>query len=346
MLHANRNKDGDILEWSDIVHALKNTHTISTKGICESLKTSRTWVNRYILPHVNSIYISNGIISGEKVSVQWTKIAEREIGRELVETTWFDTEEYLNLLSQHITVSRQTRKIPMEMLFKNPEEYIMKRKLLEKEYEEEKRKKNKDKAKLQGILYEAKKLEEECMSKSGKKVFTEGKTFITKRSDAEFMEIRVPEDFVRQTLSSWTTPHSEKDYGDTDEKVHRKFFREGYLKIVLEMPDADGVLGKKVFYVKDPEEIEVRTEQYITVKESVYRKYRAELNHSWAERNKKRKNECAKSRTGIDRGEDKMLESLIINKEERMHFLNYCHKKGMEPTEMIRNYIKKCISNE
>ena len=54
---------------------------------------------------------------------------------------------------------------------------------------------------------------------------------------------------IRNVFREWVAPHELKDYGDTDELVYRMLFANSYIKIVLHVPDVDGVLGEKIFYV-------------------------------------------------------------------------------------------------
>lgn len=342
MGRVNYNSKGEVMKWDDVLDALRTTHTIGTKRICESLKVSRTWVNKYISPHVHSIYISNGIVAEKTVSVRWTKIAEKEIGRELKETTWYHEQEFLDLLSQHITISKQMKKIPIEILYKDPDGYKSKRELLLNEYKIENRKKDSDKKKLKQLQLELIKLAEESFNDGGKKLLADGLVEITKRKEAEPVSVEVPEGFVRETLEYWTTPHSEKNYGDSDEKVHRKFFREGYLKMVLELPDADGVVGKKVFYMRDLEELEVKTEKYITVKESAYRKLKDELNQEWL-KNQIKKQRFNRKSEDTEGEEKEILIRLLPEIRERTAYENYCSETGREPLENIRDYVRACI---
>ena len=46
--------------WVETLEALKHEYTLSIRDVCRLLKASRPWVNRYIKPHVNTIYLNSG----------------------------------------------------------------------------------------------------------------------------------------------------------------------------------------------------------------------------------------------------------------------------------------------
>ena len=48
------------LSFEQVLEALQTTHTLSTRMICEKLKTYRPWVTKYILPKLDKIYLNSG----------------------------------------------------------------------------------------------------------------------------------------------------------------------------------------------------------------------------------------------------------------------------------------------
>ena len=94
----------------------------------------------------------------------------------------------------------------------------------------------------------------------------------TKRKLAE----AVPVDNIKiqDIYDIWVAPHELKDYGDSDELIYRKFFREGYIRIELHIPDVNGCVGKKIFYIPDIECLpSEKNESSILVSQKDWREY-------------------------------------------------------------------------
>lgn len=81
-------------------------------------------------------------------------------------------------------------------------------------------------------------------------------------------------------MEKWVAPHDVKDYGDTDESVYRDFFKKGYVRIELAVPDMKtGEHGKKVFYAPNPRQyLSTKVDEYITISEKMYQKIEGKLN--------------------------------------------------------------------
>ena len=80
---------------------------------------------------------------------------------------------------------------------------------------------------------------------------------------------------IKDVYSIWVAPHELKDYGDSDELIYRKFFREGYIRIELHVPDVNGEVGKKIFYIPDNEYLPSEpNEKRILVSEKDWKEYK------------------------------------------------------------------------
>ncbi len=65
--------------------------------------------------------------------------------------------------------------------------------------------------------------------------------------------------------------HDLKGYGDSDEEIYRDIFIHGYYRVVLEIPDAYGVISKKVYYLPSNDIFdEENTLEMVLVKYSNY----------------------------------------------------------------------------
>ena len=68
-----KTKDSDVKfkSWGDLILALETDYTVSFKQVCRILKTSRSWVTKYIRPFVRTAYISSGIRADGSKGVNW-----------------------------------------------------------------------------------------------------------------------------------------------------------------------------------------------------------------------------------------------------------------------------------
>ena len=75
----------------------------------------------------------------------------------------------------------------------------------------------------------------------------------TKRSDAEFIDVPVPD----APIENWMAVHDLMDYGDIEETIYRNLFKEGCIRIEIKMPNKSGIIRDtgKAYYVEDPEPI-------------------------------------------------------------------------------------------
>ena len=78
-------------KWQACLNALESDYTLSFRSACKILKCDRSWVQKYIRPHVHYIYLSTG--AGRKTT-SYTKLASKAINKELTESIWFNTKEY------------------------------------------------------------------------------------------------------------------------------------------------------------------------------------------------------------------------------------------------------------
>ena len=256
--------------WNELIDDLKNDYTLSIKDVCKLLKASRGWVSKYILPHVDTIYLNSRIRDGKHmIGVDWVKMVAKKIGREMSESTWINKREFEDLIARSIvSITKQTKSVPVTVLMK-PEmvdTYFAEFEdlLAAADAEGDINKKYVLWAAAQDVHYKyiddraAELLKHKCK--------------LTERGKVE----RVPVDFPADaTIADFVAPHDIKDYGDTDEEVFRGFFRDGYIRVELAVPDADGVVGSKVYYLPDPQTLKpLRSDEKIfVVSEAAWTEY-------------------------------------------------------------------------
>ena len=89
-----------------------------------------------------------------------------------------------------------------------------------------------------------------------------------KRSAAPHTTVPLP----NVPIKEWIAPHDEKEYGETDEAIYRRFFKEGHIRVEIKMVDKDGAIGRKVYYIKDPNQIK-GSYQSVIVTEQDWQEY-------------------------------------------------------------------------
>ena len=257
--------------WTETLEALKHDYTLSIRDVCRLLKASRQWVNRYIRPHVDTIYLNSGKRGDYRIGRNWVEMAARALEREdMTESTWFHKRALYELLERcTVSVTKQTKYIPVLWLMEpsDRDAYIRERddlkKLLAATMSE---------AEAIRLAKELEALPEKFLDKDSLEL-TDNHCRITERGKVERVVGPYPGCFAPE---SWQAGHDMKDYGDTDEDVYRKLFREGQIRIEVCIPDKDGVIGKKIYYVQDPDFIpNVWNDWHVIVPEPAWQLYKA-----------------------------------------------------------------------
>lgn len=253
--------------WTDLVAALESKYTTSLREVCQMLKSSREWVNRYIRAFVSCVYVRSNKRGETKAGIDWLRVASIQLGKPMQDSIWFNTTQLQKyILDSVVSVSKQTKSIPVQMLMEPAKaaEY-------RQAYDDYERK-----------IKEARSpvvLAELCKQRDGLyKEFVRGdilttelissRVSVTKRSEVEAMQVLLPD----VSIGEWIAPHDIKEYGDADETIYRNFFRSGYIRIELQLKDMDGCIGSKVYYTEDPDWIRGDGERII-VSEKAWQKY-------------------------------------------------------------------------
>lgn len=104
----------------------------------------------------------------------------------------------------------------------------------------------------------------QLLNDAGKEIFKNGLVSVTKRDAVPPVSCNT----YLPPINTWVAPHDIKDYGDTDESIYRRFFRFGYIRIELALPDIKRKeISKKVYYIPDPNVLEHKyVNKYITIR--------------------------------------------------------------------------------
>ncbi len=274
---------GEILDtsWEETVEKLKTTHTISIRQICKELKASRTWVNRYVIPCIDNIYLNSNIRAGRpssKGGANWVLLASIALGEDyLNDSIWCNEEEYKNLIKENIIkCTKQTKRIPAELLVVDKSEYKRQYDTLTEEIEAQKLNIAKNRIvgeyiKMSKLIKARSNLYTTMLNKLGEIIEETEDISVTERGKVPAVDIEI-DDFP--PIKEWIAPHDIKEYGDTEESIYRKFFNEGDIRIEIALKDpVKKDLSKKVYYLNDNEPlIHKYVDEYVLVSESNYRK--------------------------------------------------------------------------
>lgn len=238
--------------WHELLKALETEYTTSFKDVCKIFKASRAWVTKYIKPRIRSIYINNNRRGDIQCGVNWTKIASKALNKSITESTWFHTDELLNFIENTCvySITKQTKSVPVTYLMDE---------IHKKEYLEMIDQLNNSIANANNLITKSNLIRKSEMCYLDYIKDTKAQTLckkqqdIVKRTLAEPVEVNLN---IRNIYTEWVAPHEKKDYGDTDESVYRFFFKNGYVRIELHIPDVNGEVGKKIFYIPDTEYLE------------------------------------------------------------------------------------------
>lgn len=263
--------EGEKRTWQETLDLLRYDYTLSIRDVCKLLKASRSWVNRYIKPHVRSIYINSNKRAGGTPTFKcnWVQLAALELEKpDMTESTWLNTDDVMDLLRRSVvSITKQTKSVPVKYLMTEDD-----RKQYDAEYAELKKLMALPMpADLRAELWRDINVLHLKYVDGDEKKLLKNTCSITKRGDVERIEVEYPGEF---DPTQWIAAHDIKEYGDTDEDVYRKFFRGGFIRIELSMPDENGEVGSKVYYIADPDPIPGDGKTVI-VSERAWREYAA-----------------------------------------------------------------------
>ena len=267
-----QNQEQEKRTWKETLHLLDTEYTTSIKDVCQTLKTSREWVNRYIRPHARTIYVNtNNYDSDKKRKTNYLFVASKTIGKELVGSTWMHTGDVNNLLLQSIvSCTKQTKYIDVACLMtrSDAQDYCRKYKVLLDDMKH-------------SVLFPHRfaelykksiSLHLEYLDADAQELL-KNQCSVTERTKVDRIDVAYPRHTNPQF--GWIAIHDIKEYGDTDEAVYRKLFREGAIRIELAVPDANGICGQKVYYIEDPSPMKCEEHSFFcTVPEADWLKYK------------------------------------------------------------------------
>lgn len=235
------------LRWDACISALQDDFTLSFRDACKILKCNRAWVSRYIRPNCLHIYLS----AGAGKSPNYLQLAAARLDREMRESIWFNTAEFEALIKENISsCTRQTIAVPIEWLIDAD-----KIEMFQDEYKEKSSeiRNAKNPFELARLIEQKKELIKVYLNEIGKVIYTNLPNKY-KRTATSTVSIDIPEFGLEELIAA----HDLKDYGDSDEEIYRGLFTTGACRLEIKIPDQDGCVSKKIYYLNCNDGIDLR----------------------------------------------------------------------------------------
>ena len=282
VLKPSRQSWEQLRTWPEAIKALSTTHTISVQDICQILHAPRSWVNRYILPHIDKIYLPDGKRAGKEVNTNWKEVAAIQLGKDMQDSTWCNKEDFDNLIMGSIlSVTKQTKLIPVELLVQDKKAFAEEYGKYTERINELAKKANEapytpmetyaelaDLKKQQATSYRRQ------LSNEGRQVMRSNLPSAGNPDATKSIPVRLPS----VPIEKWIFPEELKDFAEIEETGHKYFFKNGYIRIVLSFIDPNGNSVRKNFYVADPEAMYHKlVEEYVLISEEVWQMYAIRL---------------------------------------------------------------------
>ncbi len=246
--------------WEKCLGLLIYEYTLTIKDICQILKCSRAYFDRYIKPFLHYIYISNGAGNSPNF-LFWAnyKLEELRIERYLTATTYFSRDEFENYMKSHIIdVTRQTIRVPIEKIVRQGQidEFVE----AFRDYTSDAINMSLQDALSKGmkpskIRNSRKELESKrheiiarYLSSNGLDIYTNLPSKY-KRNKTERVNCITKLNIETLNLGNLLSVHALKDYGDAEEEIYRKIFTSGYYRILFSFSDEKGNISEKVYYL-------------------------------------------------------------------------------------------------
>lgn len=231
------------MNFNEVPNFIRNGRQFQELVVSKILKCDRSWVQKYIRPHVHYIYLSTG--AGRKTT-SYTKLASKAINKELTESIWFNTKEFDTLIRKSISsCTRQTILVPVEHLIAADKlsDFLTEYKKLKAE--KEACNPVKDILKRIEIIQAMDKLIQASVNTIGKEIYSNLPSCY-KRGACPVVKCNLPE----FQLTDMISVHDLKDYGDCDEEIYRQLFLDGCYRLEINIPGENGILSKKIYYLK------------------------------------------------------------------------------------------------
>ncbi len=282
VLKPSRQSWEQLRTWPEAIKALATTHTISVQDICQILHAPRSWVNRYILPHIDKIYLPDGKRAGKEVNTNWKEVAAIQLGKDIQDSTWCNKEDFDNLIMGSIlSVTKQTKLIPVELLVQDKKAFAEEYARQTERINELAKKANEDPYTPMETYAELADLKKQQASSYRRQLSNEGRQVMRSNlpsagnPDAtKSIPVRLPS----VPIEKWIFPEDLKDFAEVEETGHKYFFKNGYIRIVLSFIDPNGNSVRKNFYVADPEAMYHKlVEEYVLISEEVWQMYAIRL---------------------------------------------------------------------
>ncbi len=218
--------------WNAVLNAITTEYTLTIKDMCVILKCSRNWINQYIKPHLHYIYLSR----------HYVQLANFILGRTENANTYYSKKEFEALIKSSITdISRRVIKVPVEELIRPGSEAEFRKQFLTTA--KIRKLVQKDPDKYDQLLNKRDSIFREFATPKGLMLWDNFPNKY-KRKETPFVPCTIDNLNIYQFISVADL----KSYGDIDELIYRNLFIDGFIRLVLEIPDLNGVISQKIYY--------------------------------------------------------------------------------------------------
>lgn len=228
----------------EIEYLLTYTHKTRIKEICKMLKCSRPFVNDNIIRYFDKpedyVFVYDNYLVNPTLANEAT-----------LNGKWYDTKKIEQFIRDAIVeVSVQTITVDASYFIESQEkaeEWAWKYDQLMDDYHNDKSFENK----VDKILYYDQLFDHLNLQYFDLDQYEEMIAKYNKRGDAPSVNVTNDELINNINLYDLVSVPSLKDYGDVDEEIYRRLFKESYYKVTLQFTNfKTGEIGKKVLYTK------------------------------------------------------------------------------------------------
>lgn len=245
--------------FDDLIDCLETDYTLTVRDICEKLKITRPTFDTAIKPHIHYVKIGGYVRIDDQnyERSKWNLILNKMEVIQGYDQTYYNKQEFENLIYCHTRFTQQTKKVELTDYIKNEtklENYYMYTKQANAKLSELKdTHKLEIKLALAPIIQELHKMAEhslyEAMTKNGKRILDTAPN-PTKRTLSPAVEVKIPKDIFLQ--ADWQSVSEIAGWGGTSEQAMREIFMDSKIRCEIVLLNKKGKETKIVRYMDDP----------------------------------------------------------------------------------------------
>lgn len=252
--------------WGELLSAVRSDYNLGNKEICEFLRCSPDYVKLCVRPWLRHVYVSDmkvvvndeGDDETSRASSHLRRLyatlntGEQEVLREDGCTVLYNRSDFAEWIAQHTTVSARTKRIDITRWIKDDEDAV----------------------RAVGVCRDSFFEEDEKHKSAARKVYRDARNTNLTAGGRAVLAARVPtskspKQVYRREVdptakdAPWVPVESAarvdfsqcrriKEFGVADAVAYRMINQQGWFRVDLTLPDADGVTHTLTYYMPDP----------------------------------------------------------------------------------------------